>query len=208
MAKKGGGAWKVAYADFVTAMMAFFLVMWICAQDQKVRQAVAHYFTDPIHNTIDPMGASRKPGNTGSVFKSLSDGSVPKRESVALGRGRATYTTDGEHSVATRIVGDWLQTNGDLLKRWRARAARAREAAAWSKEVQEGAGAVEESATLLLAEQLKDEFTKSAPLRDNGVYQDLLHVALADVNWQELASDLLKAEPPPRPAPRQGERTN
>ena len=29
MAGKGGGAWKVAYADFVTAMMAFFLVMWI-----------------------------------------------------------------------------------------------------------------------------------------------------------------------------------
>ena len=32
-----GGAWKVAYADFVTAMMAFFLVMWITAQSQKVK---------------------------------------------------------------------------------------------------------------------------------------------------------------------------
>ena len=42
--KGGGGAWKVAYADFVTAMMAFFLVMWICSQDQKFRQAVARYF--------------------------------------------------------------------------------------------------------------------------------------------------------------------
>jgi chemotaxis protein MotB len=45
---KGGGAWKVAYADFVTAMMAFFLVMWICSQDQKVKQAVARYFVTPI----------------------------------------------------------------------------------------------------------------------------------------------------------------
>jgi chemotaxis protein MotB len=50
--KKGGhghhgGAWKVAYADFVTAMMAFFLVMWILGQSNKVKQSVAAYFKDP-----------------------------------------------------------------------------------------------------------------------------------------------------------------
>ena len=39
MAGKGGGAWKVAYADFVTAMMAFFLVMWITAQSKQVALA-------------------------------------------------------------------------------------------------------------------------------------------------------------------------
>jgi chemotaxis protein MotB len=37
MAGKGGGAWKVAYADFVTAMMAFFMVMWLISQDEKVK---------------------------------------------------------------------------------------------------------------------------------------------------------------------------
>ena len=42
-----GGAWKVAYADFVTAMMAFFLVMWLVAQSNAVKAAVAGYFTDP-----------------------------------------------------------------------------------------------------------------------------------------------------------------
>jgi len=42
-----GGAWKVAYADFVTAMMAFFLVMWIVGQSQTVRASVAGYFRDP-----------------------------------------------------------------------------------------------------------------------------------------------------------------
>jgi chemotaxis protein MotB len=47
MAGKGGGAWKVAYADFVTAMMAFFLVMWIVAQNKPVKEAVAAYFRDP-----------------------------------------------------------------------------------------------------------------------------------------------------------------
>jgi chemotaxis protein MotB len=42
-----GGAWKVAYADFVTAMMAFFLVMWIVGQSKAVKAAVAGYFRNP-----------------------------------------------------------------------------------------------------------------------------------------------------------------
>lgn len=42
-----GGAWKVAYADFVTAMMAFFLVMWLVAQSKEVKSAVGGYFRDP-----------------------------------------------------------------------------------------------------------------------------------------------------------------
>jgi chemotaxis protein MotB len=43
-----GGAWKVAYADFVTAMMALFIVLWVLGQDQKVVESVAGYFKDPI----------------------------------------------------------------------------------------------------------------------------------------------------------------
>src|SRR5215218_798240 len=42
-----GGAWKVAYADFVTAMMAFFLVMWIVGLNKPTRQAIAAYFNHP-----------------------------------------------------------------------------------------------------------------------------------------------------------------
>jgi chemotaxis protein MotB len=42
-----GGAWKVAYADFVTAMMAFFLVMWLVNQSQDVKNSVQAYFQDP-----------------------------------------------------------------------------------------------------------------------------------------------------------------
>lgn len=42
-----GGAWKVAYADFVTAMMALFIVLWIMSQGQAIREAVAAYFKDP-----------------------------------------------------------------------------------------------------------------------------------------------------------------
>jgi len=43
-----GGAWKVAYADFVTAMMALFIVLWILGQDDSVKANIAHYFNDPI----------------------------------------------------------------------------------------------------------------------------------------------------------------
>src|SRR3569833_385920 len=42
-----GGAWKVAYADFVTAMMALFIVLWLLASSEQVKKAVAAYFIDP-----------------------------------------------------------------------------------------------------------------------------------------------------------------
>ncbi len=42
-----GGAWKVAYADFVTAMMALFIVLWLLSSDEKVKKAVGGYFQDP-----------------------------------------------------------------------------------------------------------------------------------------------------------------
>jgi chemotaxis protein MotB len=60
MAGKGGGAWKVAYADFVTAMMAFFMVMWLTSQKPEVKQAVAGYFRDPyaIFQGTEPGSAA------------------------------------------------------------------------------------------------------------------------------------------------------
>lgn len=42
-----GGAWKVAYADFVTAMMSLFIVLWLMGSSSKVKEAVAGYFNDP-----------------------------------------------------------------------------------------------------------------------------------------------------------------
>jgi chemotaxis protein MotB len=56
MAGAGGGAWKVAYADFVTAMMAFFMVMWITAQNKQMKIAVAHYFNDPFNSKLKTRG--------------------------------------------------------------------------------------------------------------------------------------------------------
>ena len=52
MGAGGGGAWKVAYADFVTGMMAFFMVMWIVAQDEKTKGELASYFRNRMMSTV------------------------------------------------------------------------------------------------------------------------------------------------------------
>jgi chemotaxis protein MotB len=84
-----GGAWKVAYADFVTAMMAFFMVMWITAQSKAVKQAVSQYFSDP-HGTSDkPSGISTKAGSSISFLPSKRVGDAPfvRDGKGAQGRG-------------------------------------------------------------------------------------------------------------------------
>jgi len=55
-----GGSWKVAYADFVTAMMAFFMVMWIMGMSAETRSMVAGYFNDPLGFMKNPP-KSRSP---------------------------------------------------------------------------------------------------------------------------------------------------
>ncbi len=51
-----GGAWKVAYADFVTAMMSLFIVLWLMSCSQEVKQAVGGYF-------LDPQGINKQAGS-------------------------------------------------------------------------------------------------------------------------------------------------
>ncbi len=66
-----GGAWKVAYADFVTAMMALFMVLWISAQDQKILIATSQYFQNPFRSPMDatsgvlPYDSDKKTENQG-----------------------------------------------------------------------------------------------------------------------------------------------
>jgi chemotaxis protein MotB len=65
-----GGAWKVAYADFVTALMALFIVLWLMNQSEQVRKAVAGYFNDP-KGTGSLLGTTMS--GTGSGFASAPD---------------------------------------------------------------------------------------------------------------------------------------
>lgn len=93
-----GGSWKVAYADFVTAMMAFFLVMWLLAISSEAgREALADYFneltlSDAIFNSGMPSvfgegGSGRPSVLEGGCFSMMSDGDAainPEVSSEAL----------------------------------------------------------------------------------------------------------------------------
>src|SRR6201992_2529056 len=63
-----GGAWKIAYADFVTAMMAFFLLMWLLNSTNKSdKQGIADFFNRPISVAFDH-------GNSSSASASIING--------------------------------------------------------------------------------------------------------------------------------------
>lgn len=53
-----GGAWKVAYADFVTAMMALFIVLWLMNSSKQIQEAVGGYFKDPT-GTAKQVGSDQ-----------------------------------------------------------------------------------------------------------------------------------------------------
>jgi len=79
-----GGAWKVAYADFVTAMMCFFMVMWLLGADEETKAAISHYFNhpntpynmgrDPQSDEARPLGEQQGAGE--ALLKGL-DGQTP-----------------------------------------------------------------------------------------------------------------------------------
>jgi chemotaxis protein MotB len=85
MAKKAaahhGGAWKVAYADFVTAMMALFMVLWISSQDKKILIATSKYFQSPFKSVMEDHSGIM-PFNKQEDSKTKSeDQSAPKPQS-------------------------------------------------------------------------------------------------------------------------------
>ena len=95
MAKHGGGAWKVAYADFVTAMMALFLVLWITAQDKKLKEAIELTFKHPF------LQGPRQ-----------SSGIIPNTLEASRGK-----TLNGQYDLPSPLEMDMLRhLNEDLLK--------------------------------------------------------------------------------------------
>jgi chemotaxis protein MotB len=102
----GGGAWKVAYADFVTAMMAFFMVMWLVGQKEDLKEAVAHHFNHPFESfpeepDDDASGAGGpRAGKEGkrqkgyahrmSLTKSPTDPEAPKPRMLTIREGQRT----------------------------------------------------------------------------------------------------------------------
>lgn len=183
MAKGGGGSWKVAYADFVTAMMAFFLVMWIGAQDTKVRQSVANYF-------VDPSGVAKKPVQTGAVLDSMTYGSLPKQDSIAMGQGTKTFNNPNEPSMGTKAISNWIHADEKRLSYWREKAQQCRKNAR-DMNIANPSKNTEEIATQELAQQLRAEMTASIPRQIPEIYKDLLFTSINDINWAQLAEHLM-----------------
>lgn len=109
-----GGAWKVAYADFVTAMMAFFLLMWLLnATTEKQRKGVADYFSPTIPiNRVSGGGDGSFGGN--SVFSELA---LPQNGTGATNR-RPTEANQarGEHGLSQQGTDGAAADTGDATK--------------------------------------------------------------------------------------------
>ncbi|HOY87957.1 MAG TPA: flagellar motor protein MotB [Methylotenera sp.] len=83
--KKGGGghhggAWKIAYADFVTAMMAFFLLMWLLGSTSKAQKAgISDYFKTPLMVAIKNTGGPAV-GASDSIMKDTGGKDITKKQ--------------------------------------------------------------------------------------------------------------------------------
>lgn len=93
-----GGAWKVAYADFVTAMMALFIVLWIIGQSKSVKEAVAGYFKDPSNFAREgsPGGIQSK-GGKGLLSQGGDPIPVSRQELEDTKTSPENDTADREH---------------------------------------------------------------------------------------------------------------
>jgi len=98
----GGGAWKVAYADFVTAMMAFFMVMWLVGQNDKTKEAIAQHFNDPFARESDEEGTAhqRPPRHPAPARISKR----PEHEKEAGGSQSVLLTTQGGQRTSIGMV--------------------------------------------------------------------------------------------------------
>jgi chemotaxis protein MotB len=105
-----GGAWKIAYADFVTAMMAFFLLMWLLGSTAKGDLAgIAEYFKTPLKVAMQGGSGS---GDSSSVIKgggkdlSRKTGQVKKGESESK---KKSYNLEAAKAELERVEADKLK---------------------------------------------------------------------------------------------------
>jgi len=101
-----GGSWKVAYADFVTAMMAFFMVIWILGMDDQTKSAIEGYFSNPV-GYRKGYGAGSSPIAIGSTVTNLQR--TPLRQMVRANEEKS-------FEAARERIMDKLQANDSLVK--------------------------------------------------------------------------------------------
>ncbi len=97
-----GGAWKVAFADFMTAMMAFFMVMWLVGQKPEVREAVGGYFRDP--GKFQREGAAGVLKGSNSVIPRISSDVGLKSAKTEKNQGPTDFERIKMKSAAKKIT--------------------------------------------------------------------------------------------------------
>ena len=105
------GAWKVAYADFVTALLALFIVLWLMNGPQHVKQSVSGYFRDPRGFT-QKLGAG--PANPGEGLRVDRDHMQDLRRQIEQAIARAPEFTHLRENVVFSVTGEGLRI--DLLE--------------------------------------------------------------------------------------------
>lgn len=117
-----GGAWKVAYADFVTAMMAFFLLLWlISSPDKEQLKGLAEYFTpgppSAPQATGTTSGASDSPGTGGHTQRNQADSRSPTGTPAmtAASAGVARGGSADVPSAALRVLAQELKVALDAV---------------------------------------------------------------------------------------------
>ena len=101
-----GGAWKVAYADFVTAMMALFIVLWLMNTSEKVQKAISGYFKDPTGAGNQTGSDIAGIGSSLAVGKDDMNGLKDKLEQAV--KAMPNFDTIKDH-VAITVTGDGLR---------------------------------------------------------------------------------------------------
>lgn len=106
-----GGAWKVAFADFMTAMMCFFLVMWLMGADEETKKAIADYFTTAtiFKGGSDSLGQSGKTPNTSNSVLAGGEGEFDEHVISEPARPRPVYLQ--EHKVLSKLVTELFDGN-------------------------------------------------------------------------------------------------
>lgn len=106
-----GGAWKVAFADFMTAMMAFFLVMWLMGADEETKKAIADYFTTAtiFKGGSDSLGKSSGAPNTSYSVLNGQEGGFDEKSVVEPARPQPVFLQ--EHKVLSKLVDELFDGN-------------------------------------------------------------------------------------------------
>lgn len=114
--KHHGGAWKVAYADFVTAMMALFLVLWLTAQDTRIKEAVERAFRNPFSSVtkesvgIIPNAEAQNTHKQEGKFDSASAADLELLRRVTEDLAKLLeHDADNQHSVQIELSPDGLR---------------------------------------------------------------------------------------------------